>query len=348
MASPKQNLGQAASCTGATRWCPTIHASGPPSRPTRSRWGTGRSRIPSVFVRFPVADAHEHLVPRVDHHSVDPPLESRAGRASRRWTTPLSGQCRRDAGARRRAGRTRCCATLRVRPIEKSGQGRGAGRHAIHGASSISFPPRGRSAGCCDGRLRDHRRRHRGGALRTRLRRGRRPKLCQAHGPPGGARRGARRQVPAGGRPRSRGSSSRTPTRCSWRSSGERGLLYRAETCTCTTTRTGGAPAIPLIYYAKHAWYIAHFVRMRDRLVDLNRHHQLGAGERSGTGDSATGSRTTSTGRCRENASGALRCRCGPTAKETSSVSVRRRSWKTLCGRTLHGPRSAPSRHRRR
>ena len=161
----------------------------------------GRAGVPggrgSLGVRaLPRSRCARHVLPRVDHHAVDPPLQPRAGRA------PGSGlrlcpQRRRDAGARRRAG-GRGAARRSVRDRE-GGQGRGAGRHAI--PAPLRFPSRrGSDLPGVVCRLRDHRRRHRGGALRTRLRRGRREALP---GPrdSGGPRGGARRPVPAGGDP---------------------------------------------------------------------------------------------------------------------------------------------------
>ena len=49
----------------------------------------------------------------------------------------------------------------------------------------------------------------------------------------------------------------------------ERGLIYRAETCVHNYPH-GWRTGDPLIYYAKHAWYIRTSA-LRDRLVELNR-----------------------------------------------------------------------------
>ena len=90
-------------------------------------------------------------------------------------------------------------------------------------------------------------------------------------------------------------------------------------------------------------------VRAQGRAAARERDHRLAPRRTSSTGASATGSRTTSTGRCRATASGARRCRCGaattaaPTrasARWPSSPSGRAATSPTS---TSTGPRSTTS-----
>ena len=98
----------------------------------------------------------------------------------------------------------------------------------------------------------------------------------------------------------------------------------------CTTIPMGGAPAIPssttrstpgtfVPPHCGNAW-------------SSSTGASTGCRRRFATGASATGSRTTWTGRCRGSVSGAPHCRCGPTARATSSASARGRSWRRSAG----------------
>ena len=104
--------------------------------------------------------------------------------------------------------------------------------------------------------------------------------------------------------------SSRTPTR---RSSTRPGR--RAACCSRAERYVHNYPFCwrcdtPLIYYAQDAWYI-RTTAVKDQLVELNETINWVPGAHQATAASATGSRTTSTGRCRASATGARRCRSG-------------------------------------
>ena len=66
----------------------------------------------------------------------------------------------------------------------------------------------------------------------------------------------------------------------------------------------------PLIYYAKTSWYVRTTERARTSCSPPTR-RSTGTPSTSSTGASASGSRTTWTGRCRASATGARRCRSG-------------------------------------
>ena len=78
----------------------------------------------------------------------------------------------------------------------------------------------------------------------------------------------------------------------------------------------------PLIYWGKPSWYIATSTR-KDDLLAANQHGGLAPRPHPATGASASGSRTTSTGRCRVTATGGRRCRSGAAAAGTCAASAR-------------------------
>ena len=89
----------------------------------------------------------------------------------------------------------------------------------------------------------------------------------------------------------------------------ERGLLLRAENYVHSYPHCWRCDTA-LIYYALPSWYIRTTER-KDAAARGERAHRLAPGRRSSTAATATGSTTTSTGRCRATATGARRCRSG-------------------------------------
>ena len=66
----------------------------------------------------------------------------------------------------------------------------------------------------------------------------------------------------------------------------------------------------PLLYFANRSWFV-RTTELRDRLVGATTGPSTGIRRTSVKAASATGSRTSSTGRYRASATGARRCRCG-------------------------------------
>ena len=101
----------------------------------------------------------------------------------------------------------------------------------------------------------------------------------------------------------------------------------------------------PLIYWGKPSWYIATSTRKNDLLAanaTVDWHPAT-----SGTGASASGCPTTSTGRCRVTATGARPCPSGAAAGVTCAASGRVRALRSVRARR-HRDRPAPAHHRRR
>ena len=96
-----------------------------------------------------------------------------------------------------------------------------------------------------------------------------------------------------------------------------RGRLLRAETLLHAYPHCWRC-GTPLLYYAKPSWYIRTSA-LRDRLLAANE-TVTGTRRTSSTGASASGWRTTSTGRSRASATGARRCRSGAARTATSSA----------------------------
>ncbi len=82
----------------------------------------------------------------------------------------------------------------------------------------------------------------------------------------------------------------------------------------------------PLLYYAKSSWYVAHLEVTRPDCSPTTR-GSAGTRSTSSTAASASGSRTTSTGRSRAIATGARRCRSGSaTTRAATGASAPARS----------------------
>ena len=136
----------------------------------------------------------------------------------------------------------------------------------------------------------------------------------------------------AGSDRRRRASSSKTPTSRSSQDLKRAACMFRAETYRHTYPfgwRTGD----PLLYIAKTAWFI-RTTALQAAAARPTTTRSTGCRRRSSTAASATGSRTTSTGRSRASVSGVRRCRCGPTARSTSA-SGRSRNCRSCAGRDL-------------
>ena len=194
-------------------------------------------------------------------------------------------------------------------------------------------------------RLRHRRRRHRPRAHRDRLRRGRLPPRRAVR--PERRQPGARSTAPTTSASASTpGASSRTPTPTSSRT------CARAAGCCAPSDYEHAYP---------HCWRCGDAAALLRQAVlvhrDLDaarpparrqRDGQLASRSTSSTGASATGSRTTSTGRCRASATGARRCRSG--AARTGHVHVHRlasTSSRSCRGVRARGP-APPVRRRRR
>ena len=178
------------------------------------------------------------------------------------------------------------------------------------------------------GRLRVGRGRHRRGAHRRRLRRGRLPAGARqrAHDPqPGAPRRHLRRaRRPVRGHVRAR----RRPA-------DHRGAARVGPPLPRRRVRA----LLPALLALRHA---AHLLR-QDQLVRAHHRGQGRAARRqrddrpgtpttSSTGASATGSRTTWTGRCRASATGAPGCRSGAATRATWSAWARARRSRSAAG----------------
>ena len=79
--------------------------------------------------------------------------------------------------------------------------------------------------------------------------------------------------------------------------------------------------ATPLLYFARTSWYV-RTTAVKDRLLEVNDGVNWHP-EHISTAVSATGWRTTSTGRCRASATGARRCRSGAAPRGTRRRSAR-------------------------
>ena len=271
-------------------------------------------------------------------------VERRAPRSG-----PTSTTC---ACARPRAGATSCMAAARVeRRVRRRRRGRRPRRRSPT-SSALRYERRstvaaGSTATRWRGRrrrLRDHRRRLGHRAPRARVRRDRprgRPsaRACPMLNPV--ERRGALRpravppyagQVREGRRP----ATHRRPRRA-------RAARARAST-TRTRTRTAGAATRRSSTGPRPTWF-ARTSAHKARAARARTRRSTGTPSTSSTGASATGSRTTSTGRCRATATGARRSRCG--AATTAATTLRRlggRARRELAGRDLTEPRPAPAR----
>ena len=132
---------------------------------------------------------------------------------------------------------------------------------------------------------------------------------------------------------------SRTPTPTWSRTCARAGRLLRAESYLHAYPHCWRC-GTPLLYYAKPSWYI-RTSQLRDRLLAANDTVDWHP-EHIKTGASASGWRTTSTGRSRASATGARRCRSGaartatprrsarsPTSRRSAGASSRTRTART-------------------
>ena len=106
------------------------------------------------------------------------------------------------------------------------------------------------------------------------------------------------RPVREGRRPEDRRGPPRSAGCCSARGRYEHSYPF------CWRCRT------PLLYYARTSWYV-RTTAVKDRLLAVNEEVELVSPTTSSTGATATGSRTTSTGRSPASGTGARRCRSG-------------------------------------
>ena len=88
-----------------------------------------------------------------------------------------------------------------------------------------------------------------------------------------------------------------------------RGVLFRAGRITHSYPHCWRC-GTPLLYYARTSWFV-RTTAFKDAMLARNARGRLASDRRSAKGGSASGSRTTSTGRSRAIATGARRCRCG-------------------------------------
>ena len=187
-------------------------------------------------------------------------------------------------------------------------------------------------------RLRHDRGRHRAGAPGPRLRRGRPRGLPRAT-----ACRWSTRSRPDGTFERRRAAgrracSSRRPTSASSPTCSARGLLFRHVPyehsyphCWRCHTRAPLLRAAVLVH--------PHHRRSRTRCCGENERTNWYPGRRSSTAATATGCTTTSTGRCRATATGALRCRSGAATERPPHL-------RRLAGRAAAAGRPRPVRPR--
>ena len=163
--------------------------------------------------------------------------------------------------------------------------------------------------------------------------------------PPRGRRR-------ARSSPRSRlapASSSRTPTRTSSATCKERGLLLRQRALSSTATRTAGA-ATRRSSTTRATPGTSARPPFRDQLLAAERRRSPGTRSTSARAASASGWRTTSTGRSPATATGARRCpvwRCDELRRHAVRRQ-RRRAQRAGGPGLLRGPRPAPSLRGRR
>ena len=160
-----------------------------------------RRRGPVRVRALPAARRARGVIPRLDHHAVDPALERRPGgepgcdvRAGAAW--------RRAPDSGRGAARARA---WRGRGGGGAHEGLGAGGHRVRAAVPLRHRLRAALADGAGGRLRDHRGRHGHRAHGARVRRGRLPArraLRHDRAEPGEARRHLRRAHRAVRRPR--------------------------------------------------------------------------------------------------------------------------------------------------
>ena len=268
---------------------------------------------PSVYVRFAVAEdggplqaGDELLVWTTTPWTL---VVQRGGRGRSRADL-RARQDRRAGGAgraRRGAGRA---GARRERPDPRALPGRGAGRRPLRAAVPLH---QGRGVRRARPhrparRLRHRRRRHRPRPHRDRLRRGRLPArraVRPERRQPGAPGRDLRRAHRAA----TRAASSRTPTPTWSRTS-------RAPRP--AAARRGLRALLPALLALRHAAALLRQAVVVHRHVEAarpaarrQRDGHLAPRRTSSTGASATGWRTTSTGRCRASATGARRCRCG-------------------------------------
>ena len=264
--------------TRATRSCPYCPRCGTALSSHEVALGYQDVVDPSVYVRFPVAEdggplqaGDELLVWTTTPWTlvsnaavaVDPELT---------YVRAKTGALERAGGARRGARRARCSARTRrsssASPAPRSTACATSRRSRYIAGARVRRARPHRAAR----RLRHRRRRHRPRAHGDRLRRGRLPArraVRPERRQPGAARRHLRRAH----RPATPGASSRTPTPTSSRTCA-RAAGCCAPRTTSTPTRTAGAAATPLLYYAKPSWYIATS-QLRDRAARRQRDGRL-------------------------------------------------------------------------
>ena len=98
----------------------------------------------------------------------------------------------------------------------------------------------------------------------------------------------------------------------------------------------------PLLYYAKSSWYVAHHRRSATGCSPTTR-RSAGTPSTSSTAASASGWRTTSTGRSPATATGARRCRSGSaTRRGLRRALLRRLGRRAARARARRGPRRPP------
>ena len=275
--------------------------------------------VPGRCERDPTRRPRRGVLAGVDHHAVDAPVERGPGRGRRR--PPTAGRARRRAA-------DRGAPPLRERVL--GDEGAVARRSRARRSSGVRYEPP----------VPERRGRARGGGRRLRLDGGRHRASCTS--PPRSARRtsrsAARRGWPvfkpvddeghvhrpgAGVRPRAvrqgrRPDDHRGPARA------RRAVPRRRRSS--TRTRSAGAASTPLLYYARTVLVRPHHGG-EGAAARRERRGQLGTPSTSSTAGTATGWRTTSTGRSPASGTGARRCRSGGAARAPDARSARWRSW---------------------
>ena len=282
---------------------------------------------PSIYVRFPVTRGRRPAAGRRRAARLDDDAVDAACPTSRSPSIPSSTYVRAKArtlerlsccrGARRAGARRATPRSSTASPAPRSTASATSRRSATISGERVRRARPHRPAR----RLRHHRGRHGHRAHRARVRRGRLPRSAQQYRP-----------RPVVNPVRLDGTyDERARRRYAGRfvKDADRDLIDDLARARPAAARRGVRALLPALLALRHAAALLRQAVLVHRDVAAARprcsrptRRSTGTRSTSSTGASATGWRTTSTGRCRASATGARRCRCG--AARTGHVHVRR------------------------